>query len=49
MYVGIGSLDCIINLLLAPVGNVLMRWGYQGKGTEEFSNKRLFQTWKLSS
>ena len=39
VYVGIGSLDCIINLLLAPVGNVLMRSGYQGNGTEDFSNK----------
>ena len=49
VYVGIGSLDCIINLLLASVGNVLMRSGYQGNGTEDFSNKWLFQTWKLSS
>ena len=37
---GIGSLVCIINLLIAPVGNVLMRLGCQGKGTEDFS--RLF-------
>ena len=33
---GIGSLVCIINLLIAPFGNVLMRLGCQGKGTEDF-------------
>ena len=33
---GIGSLVCIINLLITPVGNVLMRLGCQGKGTEDF-------------
>ena len=33
---GIGSLVCIINLLIAPVGNVLMRLGCQGKETEDF-------------
>ena len=32
MYVGIGPLVCINNLLIAPVGNVLMRLGYQSKG-----------------
>ena len=37
VYVGIGSLVYIINFLIAPVGNVLMRLGRQGKGTEEFS------------
>ena len=36
MYVGIGPLVCINNLLITPVGNVLMRLGYQGKGTEDF-------------
>ena len=35
---GIGSLVCIINLLIAPVANVLMRLGSQGKGTEDFSS-----------
>ena len=33
---GIGSLVCIIYLLITPVGNVLMRLGCQGKGTEDF-------------
>ena len=33
---GIGSLVCIINLLIAPFGNVLMRLGCQGKETEDF-------------
>ena len=39
VYVGIGSLVCIINLLIAPVANVLMRLGCQGKGTEDFSKQ----------
>ena len=39
VYVEIGSLVCIINLLIAPVGNVLMRSGCQGKGTEDFSRQ----------
>ena len=34
---GIGSLVCITNLLIAPVRNVLMRMSCQGKGTEDFS------------
>ena len=42
MYVGIGSLVCIIKLLTAPIGNVLMWLGCQGKGTEDFSRQRLF-------
>ena len=42
MYVGIGPLVCINNLLITPVGNVLMRLGYQGKGTEDFSRQWLF-------
>ena len=37
VYVGIGSLVCIINLLVAHVGNVLMRLGCQGEGTKDFS------------
>ena len=37
VYLGIGSLVCIINLLVAPVGNLLMRLGWN-----------FFQTWKLS-
>ena len=41
MYVGIGSLVCIVNLLVAPVANVLMRLGCQGKGTENFSRQWL--------
>ena len=36
---GTGSLFCIINLLIAPVGNGLMRFGCQGKGTEHFSGQ----------
>ena len=39
MYVGIGPLVCINNLLITPVGNVLMRLGRQGKGTEDFSRQ----------
>ena len=39
MYLGIASLVCIINLCSAPVGNVLMRLGCQGKGTEDFSKQ----------
>ena len=39
---GISSLVCIINLLTAPVTNVLMRLGCQDKGTEDFSRQRLF-------
>ena len=35
-------LACIINLLMAPVANVLMRLGYQGKGTKNFSKQRDF-------
>ena len=45
VYVGIGSPFCIINLLIVPVGNVLMRLSCQGKGTKDFSKK---STWKLS-
>ena len=36
---GIGSLVCIINLLIAPVANVLTRLACQGKGTEDFSRQ----------
>ena len=39
---GIGPLVCINNLLITPVGNVLMRLGCQGKGTEDFSRQWLF-------
>ena len=39
VYVGIGSLFCIVNLLIAPVTNVLMRLSCQGKGTEYVSRK----------
>ena len=46
MYLGIASLVCIINLLIAPVGNVLMRLGCLGKGTEDFSGQLLFSNLK---
>ena len=36
---GIGSLVCIVNLLITRVANVLMRLGCQGKGTEDFSRQ----------
>ena len=36
---GIGSLVCIVNLLIAPVANVLTRMCCQGKGTEDFSRQ----------
>ena len=39
MCVGIDLLVCINNLLITPVGNVLIRLGYQGKGTEDFSRQ----------
>ena len=39
VYLGVGSLVCIINLLIAPVGNVLMRLGCLAKGTEDFSKQ----------
>ena len=41
---GIGFLVCFINLLIAHVGNVLIRLGCQGKGTEDFSRQRLFSS-----
>ena len=39
VYLGIGSLACIINWLIALVGNVLMRLGCQGKGAEDFNRQ----------
>ena len=39
---GMGSLVCIVNLPIAPVGNVLMRLGCQGTETEDFSGKLFF-------
>ena len=39
---GIGSLVCIVNLLIAPVANFWMRLGCQSKGTEDFSRQLLF-------
>ena len=42
VYVGIFLLVCIINLLMAPVANVLMRLGCQGKGTKNFSRQSDF-------
>ena len=41
--VGIGSLICIINLLIAPVANFLMRLGYQDKGIEDFYRQTFFK------
>ena len=35
----IGSLVCIIDLRIAPIANVLMRLGCQGKGTDNFSGQ----------
>ena len=39
---GIGSLVCIVNLLIAPVANVLMRLGCQSKRTKDFSRQCFF-------
>ena len=39
MYLGIGSLICIVNLLMTPVANALMRLGCQGKRTEDFTSQ----------
>ena len=39
VYLGIGCLVCIINWLIVPVSNVLMRLSCQGKGTEDFSRQ----------
>ena len=39
VYVGIGFLVCIISLLIAPVTNVLMRLGCQGRGAEDLSRQ----------
>ena len=36
---GIGFLVCIINLLIAPVANVLLKLSCQGKGTEDFGRQ----------
>ena len=36
---GIGYLVCIVNLLIAPVANVLMRLSCQGRRTENFSRQ----------
>ena len=44
---GIGSLVYIINLLIAPVANVLMRLGSQGKELRIFEGSDFFQTRKL--
>ena len=44
VYVGIGSPVCIVNLLIAPVANVLMRLTCQGLGTEDFSRQSLFSS-----
>ena len=39
---GIGFLICVINLLIAPVSNVLMRLGCQVQGTKDFSRQSDF-------
>ena len=39
---GIGSLVCIINLLIIPIANMLMRLGFQGEGIEDFNKQWLF-------
>ena len=39
VYLGIGSLACIINWLIALVSNVFMRLGCQGKGAEDFNRQ----------
>ena len=44
VYVGIGFLVCIVNLLITPVGNVLMSLGCWGKGTKDFSRQVTFFT-----
>ena len=36
---GIGSLVCIVSLLIASVADVLMRLSCQSKGTEDFSRQ----------
>ena len=36
---GLGSLVCVVNLLIAPDANVSMRLGCQGKGSEDFSRQ----------
>ena len=49
VYVRLGSLICMINLLIASVANVLMRLGRQGKGNEDFSRQWIFSNLELSS
>ena len=50
VHVGIGFNVCIINVLITPVGNVLIRLGCQGKGTKIIlMSNDFFQTCKLSS
>ena len=50
VHVGIGFIVCIINWLITPVGNVLIRLGCQGKGTKIIlMGNDFFQTCKLSS
>ena len=36
---GIGSFVCIINLLIIPIANMLMRLGFQGEGIEDFNKQ----------
>ena len=36
---GIGSLVCIINLVIIPIANMLKRLGFQGEGIEDFNKQ----------
>ena len=46
---GIGFLVSSINLLTAPVGNVLMRLGCRARGLRTLVGSEFFQPGKLSS
>ena len=46
---GIGSLVGIINLLIAPVGNVLMKFGCRARELRILVDSEYFQPGKLSS
>ena len=43
---GIGCLVCIINVLITPVGNVLMRLSCEGKELRILVSSDFFQRWK---
>ena len=46
---GVGSLVGIINLLIAPVGNVLMKFGCRARELRILVDSEFFQPGKLSS